>query len=235
MTIHGKIQFKEAIIVNEKLLKDLEEIILSFFKQITYECKLCNGDGAEFDSLDELLAYENIKARKIVRLKIKFDYNEIIFEPTFSKINSYQHTVFGVYKVYDSDTSILFSEKVQRVLEKSKRSKWYTFLTKISFTHFCIFIIGISTGSTIYSVMSEGVIGKSVYTVNSINISIIIGILCIIFSIILAKCRDILLPPISFMIGEQIQEIKRNEEKFSKIFWGIIVAFIVSYVVAKVA
>lgn len=83
--------------------------------------------------------------------------------------------------------------------------------------------------------MSEGVIGKSVYTVNSINISIIIGILCIIFSIILAKCRDILLPPISFMIGEQIQEIKRNEEKFSKIFWGIIVAFIVSYVVAKVA
>lgn len=235
MTIHGKIQFKEAIIVNEKLLKDLEEVILSFFKHVTYECKLCNGDGIEFDSLDELLTYENIKTRKIVRLKIKFDYNEIIFEPTFSKISSYQHTVFGVYKVYDSDTSILFSEKVQRVLENSKRSKWYTFLTKISMMHFCFLIVGISIGSTIYSVMSEGVMGKSVYTVNSINISIIIGILCIIFSIIAAKCRDILLPPISFMIGEQLQEIKRNEEKFSKIFWGIIIAFIVSYVVAKIA
>lgn len=234
MTIHGKIQFKDAIIVNEKLLKDLEEVILSFFKQVTYECKLCNGDCIEFDSLEELLTYENIKVRKIVKLKIKFDYNEIIFEPTFSKINSYQHTVFGVYKVYDSDTSILFSEKVQRILENSKRSRWYTFLTKISMMYFCILIVGISIGSTIYSVMSEGVMGKSVYTVNSINISIIIGILCIVISIILAKCRDILLPPISFLIGEQIQEIKRNEEKFSKIFWGVVVAFIVSFVVAKI-
>lgn len=31
MIIHGKIQFKEAIIVDENLLTNLEEVILFFF------------------------------------------------------------------------------------------------------------------------------------------------------------------------------------------------------------
>lgn len=33
MTIHGKIGFKEVIIVDEKLLKNLEAVILSFFRK----------------------------------------------------------------------------------------------------------------------------------------------------------------------------------------------------------
>lgn len=236
MTIHGKIRFKEAIIVDEKLLINLEEVILSFFKKITYECNLFNGDYIEFDSLIELLNYENNRSRKIVKLKIKFDYNEIIFEPTFSKLNSYQYTVFGVYRVNDSDTSILFSEKVQRVLENGRRNKWYTLLTKVSMMHFFIFALGISIGSTIISVMKEGILGKeNIYTIYSINIGLTIGILIMIVSTILAKCRDMLLPPIIFMIGEQIQEIKRNEDRFSKIFWGVIVAFIISFIVTKIA
>lgn len=168
-------------------------------------------------------------------LEIKFEHNKIIFKPTLSFYGSYRYTVSGDYEVHDSDTSILFSEKVQRVLENGRRSKWYTLLTKISLIHFCLLVTGITIGSTIYSVTREGLLGGDVYTVNSINIGITIGILFFVVSMILAKCRDILLPPISFMIGEQIQEIKRNEDRFSKIFWGVIVAFIVSFIVAKIA
>lgn len=235
MRIHGKIQFKEAIIVDKKLLTDLEAVILSFFKKVIYKCKLCNDDNIEFESLEELLNYQNNKSRKIVSLEIKFDCNKINFGPTFSMYNGYRCTVSGEYEVYDSDMSILFSEKVKRVLENGRRSKWYTFLTKISMMHFIIFILAISIGTTIHSVIKEGVVGKEVYTINSLNLSMVIVILIIVISVILAKCRNALLPAISFMIGEQIQEIKRNEDRFSKIFWGILVAFIVSFIVAKIA
>lgn len=234
MVIHGKIQYKDAIIVNEKLLTDLEKIILSFYNKVFYECKLCNDDIIEFESLVELLSYKNIKSRKIVRLKIKFDYNDITFEPTSSLFSSYKYTVVGNYKVDDPDKSILFSEKIEKVLESYRRSKLYTFLTKISMVYFFIFFLGITMGAAIVVLIEEGVMGGSTYTTNSLNLSMIIGVLIAVISGILSKCRNTLLPSICFMIGEQIEEIKRNEDRFSKIFWGVIVAFIVSFIVTKI-
>lgn len=233
MTIHGKITFKDAIIIDEKLLKELENVILETFTNIKYEGRLCNDDIILFDSLSELLQYENINQRKLVKLKIEFDYNVIEFYPTISGICSYKYTVSGSYATKDTDTSILFERKIKNILEKHKRKKWYTLLTKISTMHFGIFILGLSTISTIYSVLKEGVIGGITYTANSINLGIILAILLIIVSAILAKCRNFLLPPISFMIGEQVEEIKKNENLFSKIFWGVVVTFVVSFVVAK--
>lgn len=235
MTIHGKIQFNEAIIVDEKLLTNLEEVILSYYSKVTYECKLHNEDMVEFESLKELLNYKNIKSRKIVMLKVKFDYNEIYFEPTLSKISSYSHTVFGIYKMDDSDKSILFSKKVEEILENGRRSKWYTFVTKFSMMYFLMFILVLSIGNAIYSIVKEGVMGGNIYTINSLNLSLMLAILLLVISIFLAKCRDALLPPISFMIGEQVEEIEKQKNLFDKIFWGIIVAFVVSLIVAKIA
>ncbi len=103
----------------------------------------------------------------------------------------------------------------------------------MSVVHFEIFILGLSTISTIYAVMKEGVMGGDTYTTNSLNLGILLGMLLIVISAILAKCRNVLLPPISFMIGEQVEEIKKRESLFSKIFWGVVVAFAVSFVVAK--
>ncbi len=76
MTIHGKITFKDAIIIDGKLLKELESVILENFTKIKYEGSLCNGDSILFDSLSELLQYENINQRKLIELKllVNLDY-----------------------------------------------------------------------------------------------------------------------------------------------------------------
>lgn len=235
MIIHGKIRFKEAIIVNEKLLRDLEKVILQFFKKIKYECRLCTDDYILFNSLEELLNYENNKKSRIEKLVLEFDYNKIEFYTTVSYFCSYGCTVVGSYKVETQDENILFSKKVMEVLEKSRRNKLYTFFTKISILYFMVFILVISSASTIYLVMKEGLKGGNIYTTNSINLGITIGILIFFIGWILAKCRNLLFPPISFMLGEQIEQIKKNEDRTSKIFWGVIVAFVISYIVTKIA
>ena len=82
MTIHGQIRFKDALIVDEKLLRELEKVILKFYESVSYSCNLCNDDKIIFNSLEELLNYENSKIRKIVRLSISFGhYNDIVIEP----------------------------------------------------------------------------------------------------------------------------------------------------------
>lgn len=85
MTIHGKIAFKDAIIVDKKLLKEMEKVILNFYDKVSYSCMLSNDNRIDFDTLDELLSYENPKIRKIIRLSITFGYSsEIVFEPSFA-------------------------------------------------------------------------------------------------------------------------------------------------------
>lgn len=233
MTIHGKITFKDAIIIDERLLTELENVILENFTNIKYEGRLSNGDDILFDSLSELLQYENIDQRKLVKLKVKFDYNEMEFYPSFGGICSYKYTVQGSFTTNDKDISILFEKKIKDILERHKRKKWYTLLTKVSLIHFGLLMIGIYSIPAIYLVMKEGMLGGNTYTTNSINFSMILAMLFIVISIVLAKCRSILLPPVSFMIGEQVEEIKKRENLFSKIFWGVIVAFVVSFIVAK--
>ena len=117
MTIRGKIKFKDAIIVDEKLLRELEEIILSFYDKIEYSCRLCNDNTIDFASLAELLDYENTKIRKIERLKISFGvYNEIVFEPSLSFWCSYKYTVEGTFITEDNDKGILFTDKIEKAL-----------------------------------------------------------------------------------------------------------------------
>ncbi|MCM1201391.1 MAG: hypothetical protein NC312_09180 [Bacteroides fragilis] len=235
MTIHGKITFKEAIIIDEKLMEDLEKVVLEYFTNIKYVGGLCNGDDIVFDTLSELLLYENANQRKLIKLKVKFDYNEIEFYPTIGGMCSYKYTVCGFFTTNNENISILFEKKIKDILEKHRRKKWYTILTKISMMHFSIFLPGISAVSTIYTIMQGELLGEVVYTINLVNLGMLSVMLFIVLCIIFAKCRNALLPPVCFMLGEQIQEIKRNEDRFSKIFWGVVVAFIVSFIVAKIA
>lgn len=236
MILHGNIKFKEAIIVDEKMLKELEEVIEEFFEDITYKCVLCNDDKIKFDSLQELLSYENIKTRSIKKMIVSFDKcNEIVFEIIGSIINSYKYTIQGSYKVDDSNKSILFSEKIDSIFKRHRRNKWYTILSKISFMHFWLLFFGISLVSSMRSIVEQGIEQGYIYTTNAVNLSIIAALLICGIWVLILKFRDILFFPISFMIGEQIDIIKKREDIASKIFWGIIIAFIVSFIVAKIA
>ena len=237
MVIQGKISCKDAIIVDERLLHELEEIILEFYPEVAYSCNLCNGNKMEFKSLEELLSYENTKIRKIVSLSISYGYfNEIIFKPIFEMFSSYEYTVQGTFKTQDHDASILFSEKINDALNKNKQSKWYTIITKISIFHFFILLFIFSLICNIFLLFTKGFNASQEigFTPTIVSLSIAFMFICVFFGIILSKCRDALLPPIAFKIGEQIKEIEKGRELFSKIFWGVFIAFLISVLAGKI-
>ncbi len=234
MILRGKIEYKNAIQVDEKLLRELESIILEFFKEVGYLCILCNGDIINFDSLDELLDYENTKTRKITIMSIKYGYyNEIVFKCRNSLFFSYGYTVEGTYRMDNSDSSILFSEKIKNALDKNKQSNWYTIITKISLIQVCAVLFILSLGNIIYG-HAIGVHSNLTYTVEIVNLQIAIALIMMGLSIFLAKCRNMLLPPIAYKIGEQTKEIEKRRDLFSKIFWGVIVAFVVSIITSLI-
>ncbi len=236
MNIYGKIRFKDAIIIDEKLLRDLENTISQFFGKVSYSCRLCNDNRIEFESLDELINFENVKIRKIVSLSMKFNcINEIEFEPDISFFSSYKYTVQGTFNTDDLDKSVLFQEKVKAILDRNKQDRWYIILTKMNYMHLCLASFIFSTCSTIYAIYTGGLEQKISYNPLIFNLSISIGVVFFILAVILSKFRNVLLPPVAFKIGEQIKEIEKGRNLFSKIFWGVIVAFIVSLVVAYIA
>lgn len=239
MKIHGKIRFKDAIVVDEKLLRELEEIILSFYTHISFSCDLCNDDTISFGSLEELLNYDNAKIRKIVSLTMSFSscgaYNKIQFDPDISLFSSYKYTVQGTFETEDMDKSILFSEKIKNSLNKHKQSIWYTLITKMCMMHFLILLLLFSFGSTFYLVFTKGInISKEMgYSPITINLGIAFMFFCMLFGYVFSKCRNTLLPPIAYKIGEQIKEIEKGRDLFSKIFWGVIITFAISVLVGK--
>lgn len=239
MRIYGKISFKEALVVDEHLLRELEKTILSFYDSIAYSCKLCNSDKIEFDSLDELLSYENYKIRKIVKLSIEFGIgNNIAFEPDRAMLVSYKYTVQGDFVTEDQDNSILFQSKVKDILLRNRQNKWYTIITKMNLIQFNILLLGVLSCVFVYGFFThnwkmDNNVGTYIYGFDlGIVAGIVMGGVFILLGGILAKCRDFLLPPIAYKIGEQIKEIEKAKDLFSKIFWGIVVTFIVSLITA---
>ena len=234
MTLHGNIKFKDAIIVDEKLLRELEEIILNFYDEISYSCLLCNDDKITFDSLDELLNYENVKTRKIERLSISFGYfNEIEFKTEMAMFSSYKSTVQGTFITEKYDESVLFTEKIKNALTKNRQSRWYTLMTKFSYFHFTMFLLAFTVGLCIYILfVSKTKINQATsYVPMYFCFGIAFSVLLLLISFLLSRIRNALLPPIAYKIGEQIKEIDRGRDLFGKIFWGIIVTFVISLLV----
>lgn len=231
MELRGNIKFADAIIVNEKLLLELEKIIYEFYEDVSYEATLCNEDKIKFENLGELISYENIDERKIERLDIDFGrVNSLTFTPTFSMAKSYQYTVTGNYKMNNSDKSIVFSNKVNSALKKNSRPKWYTFLTKFSIAYFLLFLLIICGMAYVYEYIKFHTIKDSSLKINYLMISMLIGGVLAYLFILLSKIRNYLFPCISYMIGEQINKIQKKNKLYENIFWGIIVTFVISVI-----
>ena len=106
MKVSGKLSFKSAIIVNNEFFIDMDELISEYFEKPKYSAQLINGDEVEFESVSELISYENFSNRAIKTMRIGFGIGNFIrIEPSIAFINGYKSTIEMGFYVEDNDKS----------------------------------------------------------------------------------------------------------------------------------
>lgn len=233
MKLNGNIYYEEALIVDKDLLSELEVVLIEYFEKVSYNVTLINGDSIEFDSLDELFKYENVKSRKITVLEIEFGFlNRLKFDKSGGTFSSYKYSLTGYYTIDDDDKAVLFTSKLKLVLDKGKRPKWYTFLTKFSAGYIAVLSIVLWIILILMQMILQINTSDSYITANHLNIALFIIIIVCIIIFICSKIRDYFFPVISYMIGQQKKEIEKLQNFYEKFFWGIIITLAIGIITA---
>lgn len=112
MKVSGKLSYKSAIIVNDVFFKDIDELLREYFEKPKYSAQLINGDEVEFESVSELISYDNFSNRAIKTMRIGFGIgNYIRIEPSMAFINGYKSTLEMGFEVENNDKSEKIKEK----------------------------------------------------------------------------------------------------------------------------
>ncbi len=232
MKIKGKIIFKKALVVDEKLLRNMDEIIVKYYNKTSYSVITISKDTIEFSSLDELLKYDNYGKMKIKKLHIDFGFNnDLRFEITPDIIKSYDATVTGNFEINDLNNCEDFKREIITVLSMNTQSSIINLFSKFSSMHLGILGIFVWFLSCFWSVfVNEGEHNITIY-----NICVYIGFfsafvlfVCVLIEII----HKNLFNPLIYSIGNGVKEYERMKSLRINIFWGVIVAIAIPKVLS---
>ncbi len=234
MKVSGKISYKSAIIVNDTFFQDIDELLMKYFEKPKYSAQLVNGDEIEFESLSELISYDNFSERAIKAAKIDFGIgNYIRIEPSISLINAYSSTLEMKFEADSNDTSEEVKRKFKLICNKHKQSLLYTAASKFALMHISILMIGISFILSLFILISHNTTDNAMSSSTKLaiyTVGVVIGLLT---SFILTWIIKQLFPAIVFLLGENIDKVEKKSKLKSNVFWGIIVTGILTVVLSK--
>lgn len=224
--------FNKAIIVNEKMLAEIENRLLEYYSDIGYNAKLENQDDVKFDSLDELVSFENSKINKISELNIsgrdKSYTNDINIYIGINSIWGYQsdNTIRVNITADDINKKTVIKENLENIFARNEQDKLYNYIAKsgllstmhvISFIVICIFI---------YNFLTNGFRVEN----KALLISTVISVFITWISPGLKKLQNVYYPRITFYLGDEIRDYDRKKQGRSSFFWGVIVASVLSFI-----
>lgn len=232
MTIDGCLKYYKALFFSSERMRELHSLLLSYCERIIYETETYNQRSIRFDSIDEMLSYDNYDKMRLKEIVIYgYSKNAQVFRLTLSASRSW-FSLIGYWKTVDCrytfsnlQKETTFRSALQLFLKKATQPYWA--VAKISiyglFFFFCAF-------SSMYNFS----IGKTV----TYNGSFFLFFIALIAAILLMLCfaaldfyvLGSLFPPIVFAWGEEAKRSDKNHARRSNIFWGIIVAIVVGII-----
>ena len=247
-TIYISKEIDDSLIITDKCLSQIFELIKENYNEITINAKCLNGLTIETDNIGDIIDHDNVNYNKILVLSLRaFNKEEKTFARTktlgikigisgFSSPNSNSRTV-SVDLESESERDIQYiSKKIEEYILSC--TAWYSQFSKInflnvgfySFMYFAFFVL-ISTYffQNIYISLNFLFIIKFLGFVASG-----LGILCIPpFSLLkrVRKFNNYIFPKIFFLVGQQKEEYKKIEQIRNLLFVGIILAFIIGLAV----
>lgn len=235
MELHDKMGYRKAVIVDENMLLELDKCIKRFFPSLPqYSADLIDESTINFESLEELLQYDNFGDKSIKFLRITFGYsNRIVFKQTSSLIHSYKYSLSIEYITKSVNDSTLFKKELFNIFEKGRRSWYYTFITKFSLMYVFMtlfFLLAIFYGVSYLKGILK--VSDTELSVGIFDIWLISITLIILGTHLLSQIRTAVFPVVAYKIGEQKKQIERRDDLLSKFFWGVIVAGVVSAIIS---
>ena len=223
MKCKKEFEYKKAITVDSDMLIQFNEEIGKLCDTITYKAELINGDEIEFDSLDELIDYENSKDNCLKKIRIwatdranRINDISIYIEKSDYDSPYFYKTVRVVLSTDDIDKSTVFQHRVEHLCNRHSQDKMYQFLSKTGIFKKLYYIsFGIIVGF-LYAIYKN----KNLTNAGTIYICFI----CIIYALLetpIEKLRKKYYPPIIFYLGDEIKNYDEKKNKRNNFFWTV--------------
>lgn len=223
--------YKKAIIVDNNMLNEIDKEIRAIYAIVKYEAITVSGDKIEFESLNELLSYENAENEKLVSVDIsardeKFINTAYIFikcKPS-SFWESFE-TVRVTFTVDDTNKKVIFKNNVMHLLERCTQNKKYNAISKTEvFILFSIVYIGAAIFYFIKLFSNKGQISTALST----TMIILCALYCL--KMPLQKYRDKYYPRVVFYLGDQIKQYEEQKGSRQNFFWTVCIGGVISVI-----
>lgn len=235
MVVKGKMQYKFAIIVDDKFIRDIDTLIKEYFAEPTYYADLLNGDQIEFDSVSELINYDNFASRAISALTIRSGIENFMYiMPWGGVINEYKSTINWKFEIDNNDKCEEVKRKAKEIFDKHKQSIMYTLASKFSIAHICSIVLALGVALNFYIWFILHNQAKEVTNITMVGIWIIAIICFTVIEKFISYMVKKFFPSVVFYLGENIKKIENFSKLKSNLFWGVIVAVMVSVVASKI-
>lgn len=217
-------------------LQELSLLLQKHGKCIKYSVITKNQAEVSFDSFEELSGFDNFQENKIASLKIKCSnciqsddedvYIEIVFSPSFPHEAD---SVRCYYSFSDTEKETIFISDFTKFLKKTatydrsyKICEWASFLT--------FFILGLypallPLGGVFYYQRAKGAFP----VIMTIIISELLALCCYYLCSRLIWRK--LFPKVIYAWGEEAAHYQKLEKLRSQLFWGVLVAPVMSIIV----
>lgn len=235
MKIYGRIKKKRAVIVSPERLKELCDIISKHCDRLEFSAETYARTSISFDSIEELLNYDNFKPRRLISVDIEgyIGYSRIISVEignfNLSPITNYGRTLRCDYQLPSIDAEVVFKNDFDTWFQKSTSSYWL--LGKFSFSGLlfipsaAITLMRMLTGERLEIELSNTAM------VAAIIVTIIMGVgLFYLLKLLDGVLLGNLFPAVVFQWGEETTRFENWQRFQSNLLWGIIITLILGLV-----
>ena len=225
-------EYKKIIVLTIERMQELRELLLKHGDSIEYTAITSNDAEIEFDSFDELCGFNNFGEDKIKSLNLicrkKEDYKFIIdidFSPEYPK----KASVKCKYCFSSVDYESVFISDLEKFLDKTS-----TFDMKYRICKFIGYWIFLLLG--VYPVLIP-INGMPYYKTVSGQTILFVVLLIFeltaigLYSLFVQHILNRLYPRVIYAWGEERERYNRLLALRSNIFWGVIIALLISLAV----
>lgn len=215
------LKYDKTLVLSESDIINLSNILGCYCTELNYRATTYDETSIAFESIQELLSYDNFKKGKIKTLRISgFNQHHRIFELTFYGQRSSAPYVECEYSFKNTDDEISFTTKLNSFFEKTTEAYYQYMISTLS-------VLFALIGVLIYIVKINW--PPSNFLVLATTFDILMA-----YYLIDRKLLKFLFPSITFLWGEEIKKHSKRTDLRKQLFWGVIITVIISIFVTKV-